>query len=232
MPVSQGRPASLQPVPHGEVAGRRPDRGRPRWGRCARRAAPARQRRSRRPRRRCRPAWRAASSVGMSPNASLQELGRVGPGALGVREVVAPHQVADADLVAADQLAPLRVRGADEAVAVEVLRRPHRQVRRELRAQLLRAVLAVEHRVHPPQQVVHPERPALGDREPESREALEHARPDEEPQRAGTTRTAPRRCRSRCAGRTTPCRRGRSARAPGGRAPGRAAQIGSYFASW
>ena len=59
-----------------------------------------------------------------------QPLARVGPGALGMGEVVAPHDVADADLVAAGQLAPAGVRRADGAVAVEVLARPHATGRR------------------------------------------------------------------------------------------------------
>ena len=38
-----------------------------------------------------------------------QPLLRVRPGALGMREVVAPHEVAHTDLVAAGQLPPARV---------------------------------------------------------------------------------------------------------------------------
>ncbi len=51
----------------------------------------------------------------------LQPLTRVRPRALGVREVVAPEDVVDADLVAHAELAALGVGRADEAVAVDVL---------------------------------------------------------------------------------------------------------------
>src|SRR5581483_3339563 len=61
------------------------------------------------------------------PEAVLEELARVGPGALRVREVVAPHDVADADLVTPAQFPPPRVGRADGAVAVEVLAREHRE---------------------------------------------------------------------------------------------------------
>src|SRR6185436_10389280 len=47
------------------------------------------------------------------PEPLLQELPRVRPRALGVGEVVAPHDVADADLVAPSELTPTRVRRAD-----------------------------------------------------------------------------------------------------------------------
>jgi len=41
------------------------------------------------------------------------------------------------------------------------------------------------HQVHAPQQIVHPERAAFGDAEAQAGEALEHPRPQEEPQRPG-----------------------------------------------
>src|SRR5262249_15541687 len=55
------------------------------------------------------------------PERLAQDLLRVRPGALGVREVVPPHDVADTDLVAPRQLPPPGVRRAEPAVAVEVL---------------------------------------------------------------------------------------------------------------
>ena len=71
---------------------------------------------------------RSVSSIGHVPEAVLEELARVRPRALGVWEVVAPHDVADADLVATGDLASPGVRRADPAVAVEVLAREHREL--------------------------------------------------------------------------------------------------------
>src|SRR6185369_10474002 len=77
------------------------------------------------------------------PECGTEEARRVRPRALRVREVVAPHDVADADLVALREVAAARVRGTEPAVAVEVLARAHREVLREIGVELLRAVVAV-----------------------------------------------------------------------------------------
>ena len=104
------------------------------------------------------------------------------PGALGMREVVAPHDVADADLVALREVAPTGVGRAEPAVAIEVVARPHGEVLGEVGVELLRAVVAVEDHVHHPQQVRRPERTALGDGHAQARVPLEHAREHHEPE--------------------------------------------------
>src|SRR5207245_1558391 len=106
-----------------------------------------------------------------------QPLLGVWPGALRVREVAAPHHVADSDLVATRQLAAPGVRRADGAVAVEVRTRPHREVRGELRAELLRRVLAVVGDVGGPEEIGGPERAPFRHDGPKSGRALAGARP-------------------------------------------------------
>src|SRR3954452_7909123 len=80
----------------------------------------------------------------------------VGPGALGVREVVAPHDVADADLEAARQLAAAGVLGSDLDVADEVLAREHREQAVHAVVELARSLVLEDERVGAPEQVGHP----------------------------------------------------------------------------
>src|SRR5206468_3088680 len=89
----------------------------------------------------------------------------------------------DADLVAKRDLAALHRRRTHEAIAVEVLARLHAELALEVVPELFRAVLAHVSGVHAPEQLGHPRRQALGDDEFQTWVPLEHARPDEEPQR-------------------------------------------------
>ena len=93
-------------------------------------------------------------------------------------------------------------------------------------------MVALVDEVHPPQQVVDPERAALGDAEAQARGSARTRRTRSGTTAAATTRTAPRSCRCRCAGRRTPCRRRPSARAPASRAPRTSAHTGSYRGWW
>ena len=89
---------------------------------------PAPRCRAGRARRRCAPRIGAASSPRARPGSARRiQLAGVGVGALGVGEVVAPQQVADADLVAAVDLVDAGRRRGEEAVAVDVLARLHRR---------------------------------------------------------------------------------------------------------
>ena len=87
-------------------------------------------------------------------------------------------------------------------------------VRGEHLAELLRAVLAVVHGVHRPEQVRRPERAALGRRRTAGPDAARTRRTTAGSAADGSTTTAPRWCTCRRTRRTTPCRRRRSARAP------------------
>src|SRR5438552_1500674 len=104
------------------------------------------------------------------------------PCALGMGEVVAPHDAADADLVAATELPATGVGRADLDVAVVVLAGPHAEVAAErgieLRAPAAEAALV--RRVHHVEEIGRPEAAALCHRVLETGEALEHTGPDEE----------------------------------------------------
>src|SRR5262249_31685724 len=114
----------------------------------------------------------------------LQPLTRVRPRSLRVREVVAPTDVVDADLVAHPELAALRVRRADEAVAIDILRRRHRDRAAErVGTELLRALLPEEQAIPEPHQRRQPPATGFSDAELQARIALEHSRPQHEPQR-------------------------------------------------
>lgn len=112
-----------------------------------------------------------------------QPLGGVRPGAFGVREVAAPQDVVDADLVPLGEFAAFGVGGADEDLAVEVLVRGPLQFGE--RGELLAAVGAEVETVHEPQEVRQPPAAGLGDAEPQPGMAFEGARPEQEPERAG-----------------------------------------------
>ena len=119
---------------------------------------------------------------GHVPEAFLQELAGVRPRAFGVREVVSPHDVVDADLVPASDFPPARVRRTDLDVAVEVVARLHRQVREPV-GRLPRAVVPVVGVVEHPEEVGGPEAPRFRHRELQARETLERARAQQEPER-------------------------------------------------
>src|SRR3954451_19515290 len=102
-----------------------------------------------------------------------------------MREVAAPQEVVDPDLVTHADLAALGVGGADEAIAVEVLARAHDDVVTEgPGAELLRAFLPEIEPIPEPQQARHPPCTGLGHPEAQPGEALERARPEQEPHRA------------------------------------------------
>ena len=121
--------------------------------------------------------------LGHVPEAILQELAGVGPRAFRVGKVVAPHDVADADLVAASELAASRVRRADAAVPVEVLARQHLHDAVRV-GHLAGAVIADRHHVESPEHVGRPEAARLRDRHAQPRETFEHAGEQHEPQRS------------------------------------------------
>lgn len=112
----------------------------------------------------------------------LQPAAGVGPGAFGVREVAAPEDVVDADLVTLGEFPALGVGGADEDLPVQVLVRRTRQ--RGERGELLAAVRAQVEAVHEPQEVGEPPAAGLGDAEPETGVAFEDPGPEQEPQGA------------------------------------------------
>src|SRR5579864_5839657 len=103
--------------------------------------------------------------------------------ALRMREVVAPQQVLDADLVPTLDLVDARGGGGEGAVAVDVLAGLHGQAVLEDVAELAGVVSADPLLVHAFDEVGHPPGPVLGDGVAEGGVTLEYTREDEHPER-------------------------------------------------
>src|SRR5207249_10621452 len=101
---------------------------------------------------------------------TLDELARVGPDAVGVREVRAPHDVVDADLVEQLDADAIRLVGCS-ALTAPIIARPGAE------AEVLGLVLPF--RVHALEDVGDPADAALADDNPQCRVTLEHATKDQ-----------------------------------------------------
>ncbi len=112
-----------------------------------------------------------------------QPVVRVRPRPLGVREVVPPCDLVDADLVTTQHLVLIHPR-RDEAIPLEVEARLLGQRVSERVAKLQGRMEAIPLLVHPREHLRHPPSPVLSHREHEVRKALKHPAPDERPQRA------------------------------------------------
>ena len=127
---------------------------------------------------------RRVSSSGTSLEPLADPVARVRERAFRVGQVVAPHDVADADQVPAIDVVLTRRRRREEAVAVQVVARLHRQPCTERVAELAGVVAADPLLVHLADLVGHPPRRVLGHRVLEVRVALEDAAPDQHRERA------------------------------------------------
>src|SRR3989441_12807200 len=104
------------------------------------------------------------------PELTLDDLEGVGPDAVGVGEVRAPHDVVDPDLVEQLDADAIRLVGR-LALAAPVLARPHAE------REVLELVLPF--RIHALEDVRDPADAALADDDPQRRVTLEHAAEDQ-----------------------------------------------------
>jgi hypothetical protein len=117
--------------------------------------------------------------LGHVPEPLTDPVAGVREGALGVREVVAPHDVADPDGVAALDVVLSRGGGGEEAVAVQVVAGLHGDGVAERRAELAGVVAADPLLVHLPDDVGDPPGAVLRHGVPQRRVALEDPGPDQ-----------------------------------------------------
>ena len=115
----------------------------------------------------------------------LQPEARVRKSALRVRKIVAPHQIAEPDVVPAINVVFTRRRGSKEAISIEIVTGLHREFLAKGISKLAGVVPPDPFFIHLPNLVGHPPRGVFGHGVHEFRVPFEQPTPNKDRQRSG-----------------------------------------------